>query len=366
MATVLSIAPYKYLKPRNGGHWGILAVDKVLSVHNDVFTLSVQSNEAFETPFTQLNLLADKKTRYLPFKLTRLIVEQARKRDVQHILCHHPYLYFSVKRAARILGIPFFIRSHNIESERFRSMRKIWWPLVGFLEKMAYRHAKAVFYVTEEDAQWGREHYGLPAATSLVLPYPISNAAFERTDVGRDEVAHAHHIDPAVPWYCFMGDLSYAPNADAVKNILEEIYPRLKKTNAAFEILICGKGLGQDMQKEIEATGNVHYLGFVDDLKSVLDHAQLMLNAVTYGGGVKVKVLEALSENLTVISTRNGATGINRSVCGDKLKTVDDADWDAFAAEILEMNKLRSADIPDSFFDYYYYKNIADRMQQYL
>lgn len=366
MATILSIAPYKYLKPRNGGHWGIYAVDKVFSVLNNVFTLSVQSNEAFESPFTQVNIIADKKSRYLPFKLTSLIVEEARKVKAQLILCHHPYLYFAVKRAASVLGIPFFIRSHNIESERFKSMGKPWWSMVAILEKKAYQKAKSVFYVTEEDAQWGQQHYDIPAQQSIVLPYPISSSSFQMTEVSKQETAALHKIDADVPWYCFMGDLSYAPNEDAVSNIVYEIYSRLKAKNAVFEILICGKGLSQEMQEKIKSLTNVHYLGFVDDLKSILNHASLMLNAVIFGGGVKVKVLEALSENLKVISTENGALGIHKTVCGNKLQIVADKDWDAFTQAILQSRDPIQTIIPKAFFDYYYFKNVAERIQDFL
>ncbi len=321
-------------------------------MHNNVFTLSVNTNEAFESPFTQINILENKKTRYLPYKLTPLIVEEAKKIDAKLIVCHHPYLYFSVKKAAKILGIPFFIRSHNIESERFKSMEKPWWPLVSWLEKKAYREAQHVFFVTAEDALWAQQHYGLSPERSIVLPYPISSPNFEPTKVSRLQTAALHQLDADLPWYCFMGDLGYAPNEDAVKNIIESIYPRLKNKEAKFEIIICGKGLSDSLQHAIKGIPEIHYLGFVDDLKSILNHAQLMLNAVTFGGGVKVKVLEALSENLTVISTMNGALGINTEVCGNKLKTAPDMNWDAFVNLILEQKKQEYATIPNSFFDF--------------
>ncbi|HRP90777.1 MAG TPA: glycosyltransferase family 4 protein [Edaphocola sp.] len=363
MATILSIAPYKYLKPRNGGHWGIFAVESVLSIHNKVFTLSVQSNEPFESPFTQLNILTDKKSRYLPYALTNTIIEEARKVKADYILCHHPYLYFSVKKAAKILNIPFFIRSHNIESERFRSMGKAWWRLLEVLEKKAYIAAKKVFFVTEEDALWAHNHFGLRKTQSVVLPYAIQANNFEMTKVSKEVVAALHQLNPNIPWLCFMGDLGYAPNQEAVKNIVENIYPKLKETSRKFEIIICGKGLPQPLQDAINHCEEIHYLGFVEDLKSILNHSDIMLNAVTFGGGVKIKVLEALSENLTVISTENGALGINAKVCGEKLIIVKDGDWDNFSKKVAEQLQNPKTNIPNTYFEYYYFKNIADRIQ---
>ena len=81
--------------------------------------------------------------------------------------------------------------------------------------------------------------------------------------------------------------------------------------------------------------------------------------------GVKTKAIEAIAMNTTVVSTTLGAMGINREVCGTKLKVVQDGDWKMFAEWIMTADN-DSSDTPIAFFDYYYWGNIVDQALQFL
>ena len=59
------------------------------------------------------------------------------------------------------------------------------------------------------------------------------------------------------------------------------------------------------------------------------------MNPVNTGGGVKTKMIEALGLGATVIATENGAIGVDRSVCGEKLKVVGNDDWEGFVDQII-------------------------------
>jgi glycosyltransferase involved in cell wall biosynthesis len=107
------------------------------------------------------------------------------------------------------------------------------------------------------------------------------------------------------------------------------------------------------------------YAGFVDDIEAYFTAADLFLNPVQSGGGIKTKMVEAIAYGATVIATETGATGINREVCGQKLITVPDNDWTGFAKAVIAQRDQQAV-TPAGYYDYYYWKNLARRIAAIL
>jgi glycosyltransferase involved in cell wall biosynthesis len=105
---------------------------------------------------------------------------------------------------------------------------------------------------------------------------------------------------------------------------------------------------------------HVHYAGFVDDISLYFKGADLFINPVEDGGGIKTKLVEALGNNLPAVSTVNGAIGIPLTVTGSSLLVVPNKDPESFIAAILKQSFLKS-DIPDSFFEYFYWDHIGKK-----
>ncbi len=132
-----------------------------------------------------------------------------------------------------------------------------------------------------------------------------------------------------------------------------------------YKIIICGKGLpaAYDELKAFSAK-NIIYAGFVDDINLYFKGADIFINPVIEGGGIKTKVVEALGYDLTVISTRSGAIGIPQSISGKKLYNITDSDWQGFANAILQADSIEK--IPASFFEQFYWGNIATKVKSIL
>lgn len=372
MANIISIVPYKFLPPTNGGHWGVLIVEKILAVFNKVDTITTNNNELTKKyPFKIYPVLPGNKFRYLPYTNYSKTYNVAKKSGADYIFCHHHYMFPMAKKVSKKLKVPLYIRCHNIEAERFRSTGKWWWKAMRYFEKTAFRNSDGVFFVTEEDRNWAIEHYGLPADKAIVMPFGID---FQQTPElpgnNKGDLAKQYNLYPDKPWLFFMGQLDYTPNEDAVRFIMRDILPELKKRIAdGFHILICGKNLSPELQKEIKSissNNDITYLGFVPDIESVIASCAVMMNPVITGGGVKTKVVESLAWNKTVVSAYSGAIGIETSVCGDKLLIAPDQDWHHFVSLIELALEHPEHNIPSEYFNYYYSKNIAKRMQPYF
>ena len=90
-----------------------------------------------------------------------------------------------------------------------------------------------------------------------------------------------------------------------------------------YKILVCGKGL-PDFFNDLKdySDKNIIYAGFVDDISIYFKAADVFLNPIISGGGVKTKAIEAIAMDCTVISTEIGALGLIREACGNKLQIV--------------------------------------------
>ena len=113
------------------------------------------------------------------------------------------------------------------------------------------------------------------------------------------------------------------------------------------------------------ADKNVIYAGFVDDISLYFKAADIFLNPILSGGGVKTKAIEAIAMNCTVVSTELGAMGLKKEVCGEKLKVVQQGEWKLFA-ELVIQSANETARTPKEFFNYYYWENIVERALKFV
>lgn len=362
--SILTIAPYRILPVKSGGHAGIaLFHDYLGKICPDHLVSTRDNDEPLTFSFDMHGIFSEKPQRYIPLHKYSELIRIAKTYDATAIICEHPYMVLSAIILARRLRVPWFLHSHNIESQRFKTLGKKWWPLMNSFERMAMRSANGVFFVTQEDAAWAQQHYGLPAPKCHVTPY---GTVLHQPPTGHYEAkqAMAAHegFDASVPWLYFIGTLDYYPNTQAVSFILEEVLPRLDKAGVRYKMMIAGKGLPEHLQQQIKAMEHTVYMGFVPKLDLLLNGCDIMLNPTVTGGGIKTKAVEALGYNKIVVSTVDGAAGIKPDVCGNNLLIAPDHDWQRFTELVIQAMQQPKPTIPNSFYQMYYWGNIAKKV----
>jgi len=252
--------------------------------------------------------------------------------------------------------------SHNIEAVRFKSMGKPWWKMLWVYEKNVHKILDNNFFVTQEDLDFAVKNFGLKPNKCFVITYGIewqhTPSINEKEEAGI-QLRKQFNMLPAEKILLFNGTLDYLPNIEAVNYILNDINPiLLNETNFKYKIIVCGKGLPvvyNDLKNFTDK--NIIYAGFVDDINLFFKGADLFLNPVISGGGIKTKLVEALGNGLTAVSCKSGAFGVPVETVNDKLLVADDFDWEMFAQKILIADK--DAVTPTSFFNHFYWGNIA-------
>lgn len=119
-----------------------------------------------------------------------------------------------------------------------------------------------------------------------------------------------HEVSRKRRGVAFWGNLSFAPNRDAVKFFYDDVYlPYLKPVG--IEWCIVGKDPAPYLLEAAAHDNNLRLLGFVEDLRETLVDYPVMVNPMRSGSGMKNKVLEAHAMGLAVVSTPLGMESID-------------------------------------------------------
>jgi len=131
--------------------------------------------------------------------------------------------------------------------------------------------------------------------------------------------------------------------------------------------LICGGDLPKKKYNiEKLREDNIEYLGFVDQVEPYIKAADVMLNPILSGGGVKTKVIESISLNTTVVSSESGAKGILKEIAGEKLLTIPDTDFQAYSHQLIQLQRENTENTSDEFYQTYSWENSIQKLDQIL
>jgi glycosyltransferase involved in cell wall biosynthesis len=175
----------------------------------------------------------------------------------------------------------------------------------------------AIFAVSGEDKQFLHD-------TGITRPvYTSVSPIYEK------EMKRLYKPD-AAPVFVFMGSESHYPNRHGLEWFYREVYPILQQKNIPFKLLVTG-WWSRWFVKRYEPKGCV-FTGFVDDLDTIL-HNAILINPVTMGSGLRMKIIVAMSRGVPVVSTSPGAAGTLGIVSGHNILLADSAAGFAAAIE---------------------------------
>ena len=213
--------------------------------------------------------------------------------------------------------ITFF---HNVEHtlylQRVKKNPFIFWRslIIYYNEKLAINYSDKIIALTSRDLEEIKRIYkNLRIPENYIIPISFrDNYDYKKDDSKR--------IQP--PLTClFVGDDWFA-NLHGIQwfinNVLDKVEIRLQ---------IAGKA--SDAIKSNGINAKIEYLGFVPDLSTVIIDADIILAPIFKGGGMKVKICEALMFGKNILGTNEALNGyeINLekigAVCNTEAEFVD-------------------------------------------
>jgi glycosyltransferase involved in cell wall biosynthesis len=136
------------------------------------------------------------------------------------------------------------------------------------------------------------------------------------------------------------GSFEWKPKQHNLRVLLTKIMPRIRSKLPRATLLVVGKGVPADLRTLAKSIPGVTVTGPVPDVRPYVWQASLVLNYLESGGGIALKVLEAMAMKKPVLSNSLGCEGIEVEP-GRDVFLADGADSFAEAAVNLLHNQSR-------------------------
>lgn len=197
-----------------------------------------------------------------------------------------------------------FIHTHNFESRLHFELARTERSFKNYLKARKYARFERellpqldeVWAVSEADA---RSYQALGLSNVRCVPNVIPAEYF----CPAPEVGQPGQI-------MFFGTLWWGPNLDGAKYLLDAARRRnWSGANSQPALHVLGAGSREQLAGEAEQLG-VKLPGFVDSLIDYCAAAAVIAVPIAWGGGTKLKTLEAMAMGKPVVTTDEGAAGL--------------------------------------------------------
>ena len=251
----------------------------------------------------------------------------------QHFDVAHADQLNMAQYAARVTGAVKLLDAHNalwlLYKRLWETMKpgpQKWllgrdWRLLKKYEGRVCREFDAVLAVSEEDKAALEGAAGRPLDIYVI---PIAVDTDEVTVIERTPGPYILHI----------GTMYWPPNIDGVWWFLREVYPLIRQQRPDVIFDIVGSRPPASLRALNENGIGVNVTGYVADPTPYLQRAALMVVPLRAGGGMRVKILNALAQGIPIVSTTLGCEGIEVT-SGANILVADSPD--DFACAVLRL-----------------------------
>jgi glycosyltransferase involved in cell wall biosynthesis len=269
-------------------------------------------------------------TRFVSSRFRRALATTLRDRPPGIVVIESPFLLSYVPAIRKESGARCVLRAQNVE---FRI-----WEALAESERAPWRR----FASARIAASLRRWELREMEAVDAVLPISKEDAG----DFRRLGCTRPMHVVPcsiplppespeqAIPLRVgFIGSLDYRANQQAVTWMLDAIWPRVKQRNAAAELVIAGSSPPAWLRERAAQQG-VTLEANVADAQAFMRSAAVLIAPLLTGGGMRIKVAEAMALGRPVVATTVGAGGV-AVTHGHDIFLADDPD--SFAGAIAQL-----------------------------
>ncbi len=223
--------------------------------------------------------------------------------DILHIEYHIMGQYLSalgVCSAPRVLtehepgerAAPYIISSNRAVRLLNHYDRQAW----RRFERAVIRKVQAVVVFTESD----KEAIEKLAPGILVVRIPLGTAIPEKP---------LDAIGSLPPSLLFFGNFIHPPNVDAALRMARTIFPAIQSRFPDLELYIVGDRPPLELRRM--ASAKIVVTGQVPDLTPYLSRASLVVAPLRLGGGMRVKILEALAAGKAIVASPLAVEGLD-------------------------------------------------------
>ncbi len=249
-------------------------------------------------------------------KKQRLLSEQIQNKNYDAVLLN--YTVYSHLFDLFDNNVIKIIDTHDRLSDRYKLFLDegvepvIWKSISSVDEKKSLSKADEILAITQKEAEYFRELIKTSKPNILTVthlsPYdevPLATGRSGKTVLtvgGKSEI-----------------------NLNGLNWFLDKVWRHITEKFNDAELLVAGSLCEQS--SSFVYNENVTLLGRFDSTQEVYDKADLCVNPIQFGTGLKIKTIEALSSGKKIITTNEGASGLERFIGKGLLMSDSSDDW---------------------------------------
>jgi len=218
-------------------------------------------------------------------------------------LAYVPQSYMREKRPLVVLD------QHNADERFWETYAREGWPWVRLFAKInlwqlrgfqasVLKRVDVILSASKEDADFTRTRLPNPATQAWVVPNGVDTESLRPPDTAERK----NRI-------IFCGAMDVLMNIDAVEWFARRIFPRVREAVPDAQFWIVGRNPAPKV-KALASLPGIRVTGQVEDVRPYYAKAKVAVAPLRYGGGTKLKVLEAMALGVPVVASPVGCQGI--------------------------------------------------------
>ncbi|QCR22171.1 glycosyltransferase family 4 protein [Pontibacter sp. SGAir0037] len=370
MATILTIIPYSFYPPVNGGALRCFYLLREMARYHTIYVLTTQDPEDFhhqgEPEFPDnvciistygankyhsiFNILPSRIADALNYRyIVRSVSATANETllrsysTLQKLLHEQSFdiIFYESLNALGLFGdiirrktptAYHLYDAHNVDSrlwlqqakaQKIKKLKAYAKDALSLEEKL-YKKANAFFCCSEEDYR-KLTFLNKNKIQGVVIPNGV-DLAEKPLDERNDK-----HLSKQL---IFCGSLDYLPNMEGLLWFYEKVYPMVKGKIPGVSLTIIGSNSQPNTFQNLMNDSSVDFVGRVRRVVPYYHRSAIAIAPLLSGSGTRLKILEAMSLGNPVVSTKVGAEGILYNN-GEHLLIADSAEQ--FAEQIASL-----------------------------
>jgi polysaccharide biosynthesis protein PslH len=232
------------------------------------------------------------------------------------------------------------LRAHNIEFklwERIKNkednkLKKLYLNIqIKRLEKFEsniIKNVDSIIAITHEDKNYLNETYNL--TNVFVFPYTVKQIFSPK--IPKNRAINFYHL----------GSMDWIPNLDGLEWFLKNVWNNYFLNNNFMFFRMAGRSMPEFLIARSEK--NLFIQGEINDADNFVQSSDVMICPLFSGGGMRIKIIEALSHGKPVIATKIAAEGIPyfNYIPSPILIAENEKDFEIFIHQIMDSSYYES------------------------
>lgn len=216
------------------------------------------------------------------------------KTDVPIILVEQTIEYLGYESFAERVKLPFVKPLLNIDINKIRHWEKHYW-----------RTCDRLIVMSEEDKNYIHEEVSQEAGTDFSQKIEVVSNGVDTAWFSQKKRALPKH-----PTILSVGTFKWLPNVEAVKFLVNEVWPKIKKSVPDAKLWVVGNAPTKEVIEFQHRDTSITVTGGIPDIRDAFKGAHVLLAPVFSGKGTRYKILEAMASKTPIVATPTAVEGL--------------------------------------------------------